>query len=126
MKEIKSERAPAAIGPYSQAIRTGNLIFVSGQLPIDPISGNLLKDSIGEQTKLIMNNIDNILKEDGASLKDIVKTTILLTDMGKFGAVNEAYGQFFADTPPARACFQVVALPKGAEIEIEVVSEKQE
>jgi len=122
MKEvISTSKAPAAIGPYSQAIKTGGLIFVSGQLPIDE-SGNLSTGTITEQTKIVMNNVSEILKAAGSGLDKIVKTTILLTDLGVFGEVNEAYGEFFTNEPPARACFQVAALPKNAQIEIEVIA----
>jgi len=122
MKEVVStSKAPAAIGPYSQAIKTGGLIFVSGQLPIDE-SGNLSTGTITEQTKIVMNNVSEILKAAGSGLDKIVKTTILLTDLGVFGEVNEAYGEFFTNEPPARACFQVAALPKNAQIEIEVIA----
>ncbi|WP_040213242.1 RidA family protein [Clostridium polynesiense] len=122
MKEIiATKKAPAAIGPYSQATKFNGLVFVSGQLPIDPETGNLSTGSIGEQTTLVMNNVANIIAEAGSSMDKVLKTTILLKDINDFAEVNEAYGKFFTSNPPARACFQVAALPKGASIEIEVI-----
>lgn len=120
-KQIITSRAPAAIGPYSQAISTGNLVFISGQLPIDAKTGKLLEGSIGDQTRLIMRNIEVIAEEAGASLANIVKTTIFLTDLSNFQEVNSAYGSFFSEAPPARATVQVAALPLGASVEIEAV-----
>lgn len=122
IKEIATTKAPAALGPYSQGISTGNLVFISGQLPIDPATGKLLEASIGEQTKLIMKNIEAVAQEAGTSLKNIVKTTIFLTDLGNFQDVNTAYGSFFNVAPPARATVQVAALPLGANIEIEAIA----
>ena len=122
IKQIATTKAPAALGPYSQGISTGNLVFISGQLPIDPATGKLLEASIGEQTKLIMRNIEAVAKEAGTSLKNIVKTTIFLTDLGNFQEVNTAYGSFFNEAPPARATVQVAALPLGANIEIEAIA----
>ncbi len=120
-KQIITSLAPAAIGPYSQGISAGNLVFVSGQLPIDAKTGKLLEGSIGDQTRLIMRNIEVIAKEAGASLADVVKTTIFLTDLSNFQEVNTAYGSFFSEAPPARATVQVAALPLGASVEIEAV-----
>lgn len=122
IKQIATTKAPAALGPYSQGISTGNLVFISGQLPIDPATGKLLEASIGEQTNLIMRNIEAVAKEAGTSLKNIVKTTIFLTDLGNFQEVNTAYGSFFNEAPPARATVQVAALPLGANIEIEAIA----
>ncbi len=121
-KQIATTQAPAAIGPYSQGISTGSLLFISGQLPIDTKTGKLLDGSIGEQTSLIMKNIEAIAGEAGTSLDNIVKTTIFLTDLGNFQEVNEAYGAFFSTAPPARATIQVAGLPLGARIEIEAVA----
>ncbi len=122
MKEtISTPRAPAAIGPYSQATKYNGLIFVSGQLPLEPTTGQLHTGSISEQTVLAMNNVKRIVEAAGSSLDNILKTTILLADMKDFAAVNEAYGQFFPSDPPARVAYQVAALPKGAQIEIEVI-----
>lgn len=121
-KQIATPQAPSALGPYSQGISTGNLVFISGQLPIDPATGSLIEGSISEQTALIMKNIQAIAEEAGSSLDRIVKTTIFLTDLGNFKEVNEAYGVFFKDAPPARATIQVAALPLGASVEIEAIA----
>ena len=124
-KIIASSNAPAAIGPDSQATEYQGVIYVSGQLPLNPETGALCQGDIKEQTRLIVSNISHILEAGGSSLASILKTTILLTDLGNFNAVNEAYGEFFPAEPPARVCFQVAALPKGAEIEVEVVAAKE-
>ncbi len=121
-KQIATTLAPAAIGPYSQGISTGSLLFISGQLPIDTATGKLLDASIGEQTSLIMKNIEAVAKEAGTSLDNIVKTTIFLTDLAHFQEVNNAYGGFFSKAPPARATIQVAALPLGAQVEIEAIA----
>lgn len=118
---IATNNAPAAIGPYSQATKYNGLIFVSGQLPLDPATGELSQAPIGQQTELVMHNIEAILKEAGSDLSKVLKTTIFVADLADFGAVNEAYGKFFPQNPPARACFQVAQLPKNAKIEIEVI-----
>ena len=122
IKQIATSKAPAALGPYSQGISTGNLVFISGQLAIDPATGKLLEASIGEQTNLIMRNIEAVAQEAGTSLNNIVKTTIFLTDLSNFQEVNAAYGSFFTEAPPARATVQVAALPLGASVEIEAVA----
>ena len=122
IKQIATTKAPAALGPYSQGISTGNLVFISGQLAIDPATGKLLEASIGEQTNLIMRNIEAVAQEAGTSLNNIVKTTIFLTDLSNFQEVNAAYGSFFTEAPPARATVQVAALPLGASVEIEAVA----
>lgn len=119
---IHTHQSPAAIGPYSQAIRAGNLVFCSGQLPISPQTGQLLTGSIAEQTEQVMQNVRAILTAAGASLSDVVKTTIFLADMNDFAAVNETYGKFFPVDPPARSTVQVARLPKDARVEIEVVA----
>lgn len=125
MKEIKSTKAPAAIGPYAQALETeGSLIFVSGQLPIDPATGSLKGDNIEEQTQQSIQNIAAILEEAGSSLAQVVKTTVLLQDISDFTAMNQVYARYFQGICPARAAFQVAALPKGALVEIEAVAEK--
>ena len=121
-KIIATSDAPAAIGPYSQAIRSGNLIFCSGQIPLDPRSGQIVSDDIGEQTRRVLDNISCLLKSEGLSLADVVKTTIFLTDLGNFQIVNEIYGSYFNNQPPARSTVQVSALPKGARVEIEVIA----
>jgi len=121
-KIIATSDAPAAIGPYSQAIRSGNLIFCSGQIPLDPRSGQIVSDDIGEQTRRVLDNISCLLKSEGLSLADVAKTTIFLTDLGNFQIVNEIYGSYFNNQPPARSTVQISALPKGARVEIEVIA----
>jgi 2-iminobutanoate/2-iminopropanoate deaminase len=121
-KIISTSDAPAAIGPYSQAIRSGNFIFCSGQIPLEPKSGQVVSDDIGDQTRRVLDNIRGLLKSEGLSLADVVKTTIFLTDLGNFQTVNEIYGSFFNNQPPARSTVQVSALPKGAKVEIEVIA----
>ena len=120
---IHSQNAPAAIGPYSQAIQAGNTVYVSGQLPIDPATG-AMPEGIAAQATQSMKNIQAILAEAGMEMKDIVKTTILLADLAGFGEVNEVYGSFFTGDYPARACYQVARLPKDALVEIEAVAVK--
>jgi 2-iminobutanoate/2-iminopropanoate deaminase len=121
-KIISTSDAPTAIGPYSQAIRSGNFIFCSGQIPLDPKSGEMVADDIGAQTRRVLDNISGLLKSEGLSLSDVLKTTIFLTDLGNFQIVNEIYGSYFNNQPPARSTVQVSALPKGAKIEIEVIA----
>lgn len=119
---IHTQQAPAAIGPYSQAIKAGSMLFVSGQLPIDPQTGNLVTGSITEQTERIMMNIQAILTAGGASLANIVKTTIFLADLNDFAEVNAAYGRYFPANPPARSTVQVARLPKEGRVEIECIA----
>lgn len=119
---VSTESAPAAIGPYSQAIAVGDLLFISGQLPVDPASGNLVEGDIGAMTRQIFENMEKILLAGGSSLADIVKTTVFLADLGDFQAMNAAYAEFFTENPPARSTIQVAALPRGARIEIEAVA----
>lgn len=120
-KGIITNQAPAAIGPYSQAIACGELVFISGQLPIDPATGRLIDAPIADRTRQIMRNIEAIALEAGGNLAGIVKTTIFLTDLTDFQAVNTAYGEHFPETPPARSTVQVAALPLGSNIEVEAV-----
>lgn len=120
MKDIISTpHAPAAIGPYSQAVKAGHFLFVSGQLPIDPKTGKLVDGDIGKQTEQVMNNLRAICESAGASLADVVKTTLYLRDLGQFKTVNEAYGRYFTENPPARATVEVSSLPLDAALEIE-------
>ncbi len=121
-KVIHTHEAPAAIGPYSQAIEAGNLIFISGQIPLVPGTGKLAEGGITEQTHQVMKNIGAILKQAGAGYDQVVKTTCLLADMNDFKAMNEAYATYFTVNPPARAAFQVCKLPLGAMIEIETIA----
>ncbi|MEF3276016.1 MAG: RidA family protein [Chloroflexus sp.] len=120
--QITTNAAPAAIGPYSQAIRAGNLIFVSGQLPINPTTGEMISDDIGAMTRQIFTNIAAILQAAGSSLDRIVKTTVFLADLNDFAAMNAAYAEHFGDAPPARSTVQVARLPRDARIEIEVIA----
>jgi 2-iminobutanoate/2-iminopropanoate deaminase len=118
---IFTTQAPAAIGPYSQAIATDNLVFISGQLPIDPSTGKMIDGNIGTKTQQILRNAAAIAKEAGSDLTKTLKTTIFLIDLGDFQAVNSAYGNSFLDAPPARSTVQVAALPLGSNIEIEFI-----
>ena len=120
-KRINTAKAPAAIGPYSQAIAAGNLVFISGQLPIDPATGKLIDGTIAARTHQILSNLESITQEAGSDLTGIVKTTIFLTDLVDFAEVNAAYGEHFPETPPARSTVQVAALPLGSNIEIDAV-----
>lgn len=122
-KAITSSNAPAAIGPYSQAVQAeGVSINVSGQLPIDPATGDFAGDDIKAQTRQSLTNIKAILEEAGTDMGAVVETTVLLTDIAEFGDMNEVYAEFFSEPFPARAAFQVVALPKGAKVEIKAVA----
>lgn len=121
---VFSNNAPAAIGPYSQAICTGDTLYISGQLGLDPATGSFAADEIKVQTRQSLQNIEAILREAGFEMRDVVKTTVLLKDMGEFTAMNEVYAEFFAEPYPARAAFQVAALPKGGRVEIEAVAHK--
>lgn len=120
-KAIKTSKAPGAVGPYSQGIRAGDLIFVSGQLPANA-EGVLIIDDIATATRHSLENVNAVLSAAGAQMSDVVKATVFLTDMGNFSAMNKVYGEFFSDPFPARACIEVAALPKGAKVEIEVIA----
>jgi reactive intermediate/imine deaminase len=119
---ISTKDAPGAIGPYSQAIRSGELLFLSGQIPIDPATGQLVTGDIAAQTRRVMENLRAVLAAAGSSFADVVRTTIYLVDLGHFTAVNEAYGSCFEAPYPARATVQVAALPRGAQVEIDVIA----
>ena len=121
-KAISTSGAPAAIGPYSQAVQGGNTVYVSGQLPIDPKTGSFAGDEIRSQTRQSLCNIRSILEEAGAGMGNVVKTTVLLQNIADFAAMNEVYAEFFSEPYPARAAFQAAALPKGALVEIEAVA----
>ena len=124
-KAIATQNAPAAIGPYSQAVAVENgTVYVSGQLPIDPATGKFAGDTIEAQTEQSIKNIMAILAANDMSIDDVVKTTVLLSDIDEFGAMNKVYAEFFTEPFPARAAFQVAALPQGAKVEIEVVAVK--
>lgn len=122
MKQISTQNAPAAIGPYSQAIEVNGFVYASGQLPIDPATGAFPDGGVKEQTRQSILNVKAILEEAGLALSNVVKTTVYLADMGDFAAMNEVYSQFFAQPFPARSAIAVKALPKGALVEVEVVA----
>ncbi len=119
---LSSRRAPAAIGPYSQAVRAGGFIFVSGQIPVDPGTGDVATGGIGEQTEMVLTAAGGILEDAGSSLEKVVKVTVYMTDLGSFGEMNEVFARFFPKDPPARAAVQAAALPKGVPIEVDVTA----
>lgn len=121
-KAIKTEKAPQAIGPYSQGIRFGNMIFTSGQIPVDPASGTIA-EGIEQQTKQAIENVKAVLATEGASLADVVKTTVFIKNMGDFSKINEVYAGYFTEPYPARSCVEVARLPKDVLIEIEAIAE---
>ena len=123
MKRISTKKAPAAIGPYSQAIQVGNLVYTSGQIPIDPSTGAFVEGGIKEQTRQSLTNVKAILEEAGLSMSNVVKTTVFMADMGDFAEMNAVYAEFFSEPYPARSAVAVKTLPKGALVEIEVVAE---
>lgn len=124
MKVIATKQAPAAIGPYSQAIEVNGFVFASGQIPIDPATGAFVEGGIKEQTRQSLTNAQNILKEAGTDLSHVVKTTVFLSDIANFGPMNEVYAEFFNEPYPARSAVAVKDLPKGALVEIEVIAAK--
>lgn len=124
-KVISTPKAPAAIGPYSQAIQVGNLIYTSGQIPIDPATGQLVEGGIKEQTRQSLSNIQAILQEAGLTMASVVKTTVFMADMADFAEMNSVYAEFFTEPYPARSAVAVKTLPKNALVEIEVVAEKE-
>lgn len=119
---ISTKKAPAAIGPYSQAIKVGNLLFSSGQIPLDPSTGKLVDSDIKAATKRVLENLRGILDEAGTSFENVIKTVVYLKDMEDFAAVNEIYSEYFTTKEPARSCIQVAKLPKDAMVEIEVIA----
>src|SRR5882762_9216666 len=121
-KIISTTDAPSAVGPYSQAVRVGSTIYCAGQIPLDPKSGQIVSNEISEQTRRVMDNITAVLRAEGLTFENIVKTTIFLTNLVEFQTVNEVYGSYFKSDPPARSTVQVPALPKGANVEIEVIA----
>ena len=125
MKALNTDKAPAAIGPYSQAIRTGNLVFVSGQLPIIPETGAFPEGGVQEQTHQSLKNARAILQSEGLDLNNVVKTTVFLSDIANFGPMNEVYAEYLTAPYPARCAFAVKDLPKGALVEIELIAEAQ-
>ncbi len=122
IKKIHTDKAPAAIGPYSQAIAAGDMLYTSGQIPVDPATGDVVAGGIKEQAEQVLKNLGEVLKEGGASFGSVVKTTCFLADMGDFAAFNEVYGKYFSEPFPARSCVAVKALPKGVACEVEAVA----
>ncbi|MFO7152838.1 MAG: RidA family protein [Bacillota bacterium] len=121
---IKTEKAPKAIGPYSQAIMIGDFLFASGQIAINPATGEIVEGGIEAQTKQVMENVKNILQAAGMDFSNVVKTTVFITNMNDFAKVNEIYATYFTENPPARSCVEVSKLPKGALIEVEVIAHR--
>lgn len=119
---ISTEKAPKAIGPYSQGIKAGNMIYTSGQLPIDPETGKLVQDNIKMEARQALTNLKEVLAEGGATLNDVIKVNIYIKDMNQFGEINEVYGEFFNEHKPARACVEVARLPLDGNVEIEAVA----
>ncbi|HLL99990.1 MAG TPA: RidA family protein [Pyrinomonadaceae bacterium] len=123
MKEIIStENAPGAIGPYSQAVKAGNMVFLSGQIPIDPQTGEFVSDDVAEQTEQVLKNLSAVLEAASVSLNDVVKTTVFLADMNDFAAMNEVYARYFSENKPARATVQAARLPRDARVEIDCIA----
>lgn len=123
MKEIIStENAPGAIGPYSQAVKTGGMVFCSGQIPIDVATGEFVSADVAEQTEQVLKNLSAVLEAAGSSLNNVVKTTVFLADMGDFTAMNEVYAKYFSENKPARATVQAAGLPRGARVEIDCIA----
>ncbi len=123
MKEIIStDKAPGAIGPYSQAVKTGNMVFVSGQIPIDPATGQFVSEDVAEQTDQVFKNLQAVLEAAGSGLDKVIKTTVFLADMNDFAAMNEIYGKYFTGDYPARATVQAARLPRDARVEIECIA----
>ncbi|MBQ7288509.1 MAG: RidA family protein [Clostridia bacterium] len=121
MKVIATDKSPAAIGPYSQGLDAGNIVFVSGQIPVNPATGTMA-ETIEEQTEQSLNNVKNILAAAGLTMANVIKTSVFLADLSDFAAMNKVYESFFAAPFPARSCVQVAAIPKGAKVEIECIA----
>ncbi|NOY44086.1 MAG: RidA family protein [Deltaproteobacteria bacterium] len=121
-RAVTTDGAPKAIGPYSQAVVAGGFVFCSGQIPLDPITGEMVEGDVATQTRRVLENLKAVLEAAGSGLDRVVKTTVFLADMGDFAAMNQVYAGFFGDVPPARAAVEVAALPKGARVEIEAVA----
>jgi 2-iminobutanoate/2-iminopropanoate deaminase len=119
---VHTDNAPAAIGPYSQAVKANGMVFLSGQIPLDPATGQLIEGNISQQTERVMKNLEAVLAASGSSLEKVVKTTVYLADMGDYAAMNEVYGKFFVKEPPARAAVQAGGLPKDARLEIDLIA----
>lgn len=123
MNVISTDKSPAAIGPYSQGLSAGNLVFVSGQIPLDPATGTMA-ETVEEQAAQSLNNVKNILAAEGLTMANVIKTTVFLSDLSDFAAVNKVYETFFTAPFPARSCVEVAAIPKGAKVEIECIAVK--
>lgn len=123
-KIVATDGAPRAIGPYSQGIDAGSIVFLSGQIPLDPATGQMVAGGIAEQTERVLKNLEAVLKASGLTLNNVVRTTVFLVDLGEFAAMNEVYARHFPKDPPARSTVQVAALPKGARIEIDAIAVK--
>ncbi len=121
---IATDQAPKAIGPYSQAVDLGDLVFCSGQIPLDPATGQAVEGGIEAQTERVLRNLEGVLKAAGLALADVVRTTVFMTDLGEFPKMNEVYARHFPAAPPARSTVQVVALPKGARVEIDAIARR--
>ena len=121
---IFSSDAPSPIGPYSQAVKTGNTLYLSGQIALDPVTGELINENITEETHAVMKNMDAVLRAGGFTFSDVVKCTIFIRDMGQFATINEAYGQYFKSNPPARETVEVSKLPKNVNVEISCIAVK--
>ncbi|MEW6209791.1 MAG: RidA family protein [Acidobacteriota bacterium] len=119
---VQTEHAPAAIGPYSQAVKAGGLVFASGQIPLDPATGQIITGTIAQQTERVLNNLKAVLEAAGSSLSRVVKTTVYLKDMNDFAEMNAAYGKFFGEVPPARSTIEAARLPRDARVEIDVIA----
>jgi 2-iminobutanoate/2-iminopropanoate deaminase len=122
MKSIETNQAPQPIGPYSQAVQSGNMLFLSGQIPLDPATGKMVEGDVQVQTRQVLENLKAVLLAGNATLEQVVKTTIYLTDLSQFSKVNEIYAEYFGESKPARATVQVAALPAGAQVEIDAIA----
>lgn len=119
---IFTDKAPAAVGPYSQAVRAGNLLFTAGQIPLSPVTGKIVVGTVQDETEQVLQNLQAVLEAAGTNFQNVVKSTVLLADMSYFAAMNEVYGKYLGSNPPARTTYQVGALPLGAKVEIEMIA----
>lgn len=119
---IATESAPGALGPYSQAVKAGGVVYISGQLGLDPVTGDFVEGDVQAETRQVLTNLGAVLQEAGSSFEKVVKATVFVKDLGDFGLVNEVYAEFFTENPPARACVEVARLPKDARVEIDLIA----